>query len=189
LSTALDDFVRACRRARREMGAAWPQAAAEAMRGLLRDKGLAQALREAISASPEKGIAIFANEPDLTIYAISGQGGLRSAPHDHATTAVVGLVEGIEQYKVYRRDGRRCVETETVQVRAGQVAVMDEDLVHAMWCDSDQSGLSLHVYGNSHFDAAGRRQWDPATLEEEPFDVGRQRAWTRELTRAARALA
>ena len=69
-----------------------------------------------------------------------------------------------------------------VRVSAGQVAVMGEETVHSMWCEPTESGLSLHAYGNSHFDVVERRQWDPHTLREEPFEVGRQRAWVRELT-------
>jgi predicted metal-dependent enzyme (double-stranded beta helix superfamily) len=189
MSPQLAAFLAACRHARPELD--WPERMAQAMRRLLADAGpsLAAELRTDIAASEQKGIAVYAQGPDLTVYAVSGQGGLRSAPHDHATTAVVGLIEGSEGYKVYRRERERAVETGRVRVAAGQVAVMGEDTVHAMWCEPGESGLSLHVYGNSHFDADGRHQWDPVTLAEEPFEVGRQRAWIRELTRAARETA
>jgi predicted metal-dependent enzyme (double-stranded beta helix superfamily) len=187
MSPELDRFLAAARDARPAID--WPERVAEAMRRLLADAGpgLADELGADIAASDQKGIAVYAQGPDLTVYAVSGQGGLRSAPHDHATTAVVGLIEGSEGYKVYRREGHRAVETGRVRVAAGQVAVMPQETIHAMWCEPGEAGLSLHVYGNSHFDVAERRQWDPATLTEEPFEVGRQRAWIRELTRAARS--
>jgi predicted metal-dependent enzyme (double-stranded beta helix superfamily) len=187
MSPDLADFLAACRAARPHPD--WPQRMAEAMRRLIADAGpgLAAELRADIGASPQKGIALYAQGPDLTIYAVEGAGGLRSAPHDHGTTAVVGLVEGSEGYRTWRPDGSGLAEGPRVRVAAGQVAVMGEETVHSMWCEPGESGLSLHVYGNSHFDAEGRRQWDPETLAQEPFDVTRQRAWIRELTKAARA--
>jgi hypothetical protein len=187
--TALDGFVTACRRARGEPD--WPEAVAREMRELFAAAGpaLAEEARARIAASPEKGIAVFVNDPDLTVYAVGSPGGLRGAPHDHASVAVVGLIEGVEQYKVYRREAGRCVETGRVRVAAGEVAVMDEALVHAMWNEAHEGGVSLHVYGNGHFEVPERRQWDPHTLVEQPFDIVQQRAWNRELTRAARAAA
>jgi predicted metal-dependent enzyme (double-stranded beta helix superfamily) len=190
MTAELDRFLAEARRARTEDGEAWPQALAAAMRRLFAEAGpaaLAGELKARISASEVKGIAVFENTDALTIYAVGSSGGLRNPPHDHATTAVVGLIEGAESYRVFRREGPRAVETGRVTVTAPDVAVMPPELIHAMWCGPGEGGISLHAYGNRHFDVPGRRQWDPETLVEEPFDVARQRAWTAELTRAARA--
>lgn len=186
MSSDLALFLAACQAARPYEN--WPERIAEAMRRLIAEAPqLAQELRGDIAASDTKGIAVYAQGPELTIYAVEGTGGLRSAPHDHATTAVVGLIEGSEGYRTWRREGAHLAEGPRVRVSAGQVAVMGEETVHSMWCEPGESGLSLHAYGNSHFDVIERRQWDPHTLREEPFDVGLQRAWIRELTKAARA--
>lgn len=186
MSPDLALFLDACRAARPYED--WPERIAAAMRRLIAEgPHLPHELRGDIAASETRGIAVYAQAPDLTIYAVEGTGGLRSAPHDHATTAVVGLIEGSEGYRTWRRVGAQLAEGPRVRVSAGEVAVMGEETVHSMWCEPCDSGLSLHAYGNSHFDVVERRQWDPHTLREEPFDVGRQRAWIRELTKAARA--
>lgn len=186
MSPDLALFLAACRAARPHQD--WPERTAAAMRRLISEAPrLADELRSDIAASETRGIAVYTQTRDLTIYAVEGTGGLRSAPHDHATTAVVGLIEGSESYRTWRRVGARLAESTPVRVSAGQVAVMGEETVHSMWCAPGESGLSLHAYGNSHFDVAERRQWHPHTLREEPFDVARQRAWIRELTTAARS--
>jgi len=186
MSSELVLFLAACQAARSYED--WPERIAAAMRRLIAEAPqLAHELRGDIAMSDTKGIAVYVQGPELTIYAVEGSGGLRSAPHDHATTAVVGLIEGSEGYRTWRREGGQVVEGPRVRVSAGQVAVMGDETVHSMWCEPGESGLSLHAYGNSHFDVVERRQWDPHTLREEPFDVGRQRAWIRELTKAARA--
>ena len=126
---------------------------------------------------PAEGLGFF----------LQGVGGLRGPPHDHGCPAVVGLVEGAEQYRLYRRDREHCAPTGVVRVAAPDVAVLDEDLVHAMWNEPGQGGLSLHLYGNAHFKEPKRRMWDPVTLKVEPFDSVRQLSLTMAMTAAAAA--
>ena len=179
---ALAQFVAQCTRLRDRSD--WPQRIAAALRDLLRQQDIGDLIRQQFTGASE--IAVFHNDPVLTIYAVRSAGGLRGPPHDHATAAVVGLIEGSEQFKLYRREGTRCIETQTHRVSAPHVAVLDDDVVHALWSDPSQSSLSLHIYGNEHFNEPRRSLWDPNGLERVPFDFGSQIRWTRELTNAAR---
>lgn len=54
-----------------------------------------------------------------------------------------------------------------------------------MWNEPGEGGLSLHVYGNAHFDATDRRMWDPKTHAETAFDHRQQFKWTKQLTAEA----
>jgi predicted metal-dependent enzyme (double-stranded beta helix superfamily) len=135
---------------------------------------------------PQAKTKIFVHSPRLTAYSIWSDGGLRSPPHDHAGEAIVALIRGVEQYKTYLAEGARCVETGLTRVAAPAVAVMPAAAIHAMWNEPAEGGLSLHIYGNIHFDVPGRRMWDPETFEERPFDFQQHTAWSKDLIRAAR---
>lgn len=183
MGKAMDAFVEECRALRALPD--WPQRISGAMQRLLSVEGLAGELMDELD--PVRNSKLYIQSPELTIYSVYSDGGLRSPPHDHATTAVVALVEGVEQYKNYRLEDGRCVEVGTVRVRAPAVAVMGEDTIHAIWNEPGEGGLSLHAYGNSHFDAAERRLWDPVDGAELPFDHRQQFKWTQELSAAARS--
>lgn len=181
MGKAMDAFVEECQALRALPN--WPQQISGAMKRLLAANGLADELMGELD--PVRKSKLYIQSPDLTIYSVYSEGGLRGPPHDHATNAVVALVEGVEQYKTYRVEGGRCVETGTVRVRAPAVAVMSEDTIHAIWNEPGEGGLSLHAYGNTHFDAADRRLWDPVEGREQAFDHRLQFKWTQELSAAA----
>ncbi len=177
----MTDFVAECRALRAQPD--WPAQIADAMRRLLAAGDLAGELLGELE--PGQLAKIYVQSPDLTIYSVFSEGGLRGPPHDHATHAVVGLVDGVEQYKTYEVKGEHCVETGLKRVTAPAVAVLEHEAIHAMWNEPGETGLSLHVYGNAHFEAPDRRMWNPDTYVETAFDHRQQFKWTKELTAAA----
>lgn len=183
MAEKMTTFVAECQALR--LQADWPAQIAEAMRRLLAAGDLAAELRGELE--PGQLAKIYVQSPDLTIYSVWSDGGLRGPPHDHATDAIIGLVEGVEQYKTYQVDGEHCVETGLRRVTAPAVAVLGQEAIHAMWNEPGETGLSLHVYGNAHFEAPDRRMWDPQTYVETAFDHRQQFKWTKELTAAGQA--
>ena len=181
MAEKMTNFVAECRRLRE--GAEWPAQIADAMKRLLAAGDLAAELRSELE--PGQMARIYVQAPDLTIYSVWSEGGLRGPPHDHATSAIIGLVEGVEQYKTYHSMGEHCQETGLKRVTAPAVAVLDQEAIHAMWNEPGEGGLSLHVYGNAHFDATDRRMWDPETHAEMAFDHRQQFKWTKQLTAEA----
>jgi len=183
MAEKMANFVAECRTLRAK--ADWPAQIAGAMSSLLAAGDLAAELHNELE--PGKMAKIYIQSPDLTIYSVWSEGGLRGPPHDHATVAVIGLVEGVEQYKTYQATGEHCQETGLKRVTAPSVAILGREAIHAMWNEPGEGGLSLHVYGNAHFDATDRRMWDPQTHGEMTFDHRQQFRWTRQLTAEALA--
>lgn len=181
MAEKMANFVAECRTLRAR--ADWPAQIADAMKRLLATGDLAAELHRELE--PGQMARIYVQSADLTIYSVWSEGGLRGPPHDHATAAIIGLVEGVEQYKTYQSSGDQCQETGLKRVTAPSVAVLGHEAIHAMWNEPGEGGLSLHVYGNAHFDATDRRMWDPQTHAETAFDHRQQFKWTKQLTAEA----
>ncbi len=176
----VESFVEECQAARARPD--WPDAIAVILRRAI---GQPEAIARAISergVSATFGFDVFLQSTDLTIVQIEGPAGLLGPPHDHATVAVVAIYAGTEGYRVYQREGPRVVETARIEAQAPDVAILPATLVHAIDNTATRGASSLHVYGNSHFDAKERRLWNPWTFEEVAFDPETQLAWTRALT-------
>jgi predicted metal-dependent enzyme (double-stranded beta helix superfamily) len=179
----MDAFIAECLELREWPN--WPQRVEATLSHRLADEAFADEIARETDAQART--KVFIHSPQLTVYSSWSEGGVRGPPHDHAGEAIVALFKGVEQFKTYAADGDRCVETGAQRVVAPAVAVLPADMIHALWNEPTEGGLSLHIYGNSHFDLAGRRMWDPATWVERPFDFSQQLAWTKDLTSAARA--
>ena len=56
------------------------------------------------------------------------------------------------------------------QLETGDVAALGDDTIHAVFNPNRQHTDAIHVYGGD-FVATPRSQWDPETLEEQPYDL------------------
>jgi predicted metal-dependent enzyme (double-stranded beta helix superfamily) len=146
---------------------------------------------EAVLGTPRQGeIVSLHRSPELTVLNVIWTPGMAIYPHEHQMWAAIGLYGGREDNTFFRRGpagltvaGRRTVETRDVLV-LGQAAI------HAVANPLRKLTGAIHVYGGDFF-AVPRSEWDPETLEERPFDIGRARAvyaeanqrWAAELAR------
>jgi predicted metal-dependent enzyme (double-stranded beta helix superfamily) len=177
MAFSIDRFVADCRAARARPD--WPEAIAALLREAIGDPAAIDALIAERGASARKGFDIWEQSDDLTIYQVEGRAGLVSPPHDHATVAVVGIYRGSEGYRNFKVVDGRLTPAGEVTVHAPDVAVLPEDLIHALDNSASPGSGSIHVYGNIHFDLADRRLWNPQTLEEAPYTTRQQFAWTK----------
>jgi predicted metal-dependent enzyme (double-stranded beta helix superfamily) len=184
MAELMDAFITQCRQLRCQPG--WPELIGEAMRALIAQNGLVEELTNELDPKYGGQLKYYLKSPDLTVFSIKSEGGLRGPPHDHKTRAVVGLVTGSEQFKIYSADNDSLTETGLYRVSAPSVEMLPDDIVHAMWNNVGEGGLSLHLYGNSFFDVPGRRIWNPYTFACEAFDENLNYQWSKELTCAAR---
>ncbi|MGH7933734.1 MAG: hypothetical protein ACREQN_11295 [Candidatus Binataceae bacterium] len=123
----------------------------------------------------EKGdphrLRILHNEDDLMVIHVVVPSGLASAPHEHRTWAAVGVYEGQEDNRFYRR----LKQPDTIErasgrsVCKGDVLVMGSQVVHEISNPRQQPLMALHVYGRD-LAATGRMAWDRTTFKPEPFD-------------------
>jgi predicted metal-dependent enzyme (double-stranded beta helix superfamily) len=177
-------FIAQCRELRGQFD--WPERIAEVLRSLIGNDAFAKELLGDLDPELPGERRLYLQSPDLTIFTIRSHGGGCGPPHDHRTAAVIGLVTGVEQFKIYSADGDRIREVGLERVVAPEVEVLRDCVIHAMWNNKEEGGLSIHIYGNTFFDVPGRRIWDPYTFACEAYDDGKNYQWCKELTIAAR---
>jgi predicted metal-dependent enzyme (double-stranded beta helix superfamily) len=108
--------------------------------------------------------------PVLTVLQFVWPPGVKLFPHDHRMWAVIGIYGGGEDNTFFRRVPEGLAVSGGKQLRAGDVTVLGDDVIHAVANPRRAYTAAIHVYGGDYF-ATHRSQWDPTTLREEPFDA------------------
>ena len=95
-------------------------------------------------------------------------------PHDHKMWAIIGIYTGREDNIFWRKikDGKNSqIEAAGAEaIGVGDVAPLGRDIVHSVTNPLPRLTGALHVYGGDFF-ADGRSEWDPETLQEQPYDM------------------
>jgi len=128
------------------------------------------AVMNAVGEPEAAGIRTIFRSGDLTILNIVWAPHMVLQPHDHNMWAAIGLYAGREDNMIWERTGDGVSACGGVSLSVGDVFGMDADGVHSVLNPIPRLTGALHIYGGDFF-APGRHQWDPETLEEEPFDV------------------
>lgn len=125
---------------------------------------------DALGASTRGGLRKLHHAADLTVLQFVWPPGVVLFPHDHRMWAANGIYGGGEDNTFYRRtpDGIRASGGKSLE--AGDVALLGDDVVHAVANPHGSYTAALHVYGGDYF-GTPRSQWDPVSLQEQPFDV------------------
>ena len=130
---------------------------------------------ERVLGTPTLGqITTLHHSPELTMLHVIWAPGMAIYPHDHRMWAVIGLYGGREDNVFYRRTARGLEAAGGKPIEAGGVALLGASIIHAVTNPLRQFTGAIHVYGGDFFGTA-RSEWDPATLEERPYDVARAR--------------
>ncbi len=142
--------------------------------------GVEDTLRAAVSDAPAvlrglgnpeaAGIRTLYRSGELTILNIVWAPHMVLQPHDHNMWASIGLYTGREDNMIWRPVGDRVEASGGVSLGAGDVFGMTAEGVHSVLNPIPRLTGAIHIYGGDFF-APGRHQWDPETLEKEPFDV------------------
>lgn len=171
--TSMDAFVKACRAA---VSGANP---AEAARAVMADAVADPALVVADLPDFEGEDFVVAHDEAVAVYVVRQFPDTAGPPHDHRMTAVVGMVEGVEIHRLYRRDGERVAFDRELRVGAGETVVLGPGDVHAIANPDPTSSLGLHVYLGDLV-SGERTLWAPDGGEPQPFTVD---AYDRYVTR------
>lgn len=95
-------------------------------------------------------------------------------PHDHKMWAVIGIYTGCEDNIFWRKikdDPTGRTEAASAEaIGAGDCAPLGKDVVHSVTNPIPRLTRALHVYGGDFF-GYGRSEWDPETLNEQPFNM------------------
>ena len=156
----------------------------EECRALLREGNAQAAIRELVAKAVSEPAQIFRalGEPklsgvqtlyraeDLTILNLCWGPQMVFKPHDHRMWAVIGIYTGREQNFFFRRDGQGLKRHGLKELNAKDTAPLGAAVIHAVTNPLNQITGAIHVYGGDFF-ATPRSEWDPATFQEQPYDV------------------
>ncbi len=116
------------------------------------------------------GLNIVYRSRELTVLNVVWAPLMSLQPHDHRMWAAIGIYAGQEDNSFYRRQAERLTSSGGKELRTGDVVLLGGDTIHAVTNPSRQHTGAIHVYGGD-FVATPRSQWDPDTLEEQPYDM------------------
>jgi predicted metal-dependent enzyme (double-stranded beta helix superfamily) len=107
---------------------------------------------------------------DLTVLTGAWAPGMALPPHDHRMWAAIGVYTGQEDNAFYRRAPGGLLDSGGRQVCDGEVLLLGDDAIHAVANPRRSFTGSIHVYGGDLL-ATPRSEWDPAAMEERPYDT------------------
>lgn len=141
------------------------------------------ALADAFADGADKpGVVPLFRSEALTVAHVVSAPGSRSPIHNHRMWGVIGIYAGQEDNHLYRRGMDGLIDDGLRSLRAGDVFVMDPELIHAV--ANPRAGLNggLHVYGGDLMARPGRSLWDPDSGAEEAYAFERVLAYTARLS-------
>lgn len=165
----LEELVQRCREAAGEGGAA---AVGEVLAAAVGDRGSAR--RHGLEATERSAFVTLHRSPDLTIQHVVLPPGALAAPHDHRMWAVIGVYAGQEDNAFYELDVEQVSlhPTGGIELRAGEVLSLKDDVIHGIVNPSSRYTAALHVYGGDLL-ATDRTTWD-ANGAPHPLDLALQ---------------
>jgi predicted metal-dependent enzyme (double-stranded beta helix superfamily) len=159
-----------------------PDAFVAECRAALLDDDVPAAVRDLVAAAVTDGAGIDAalgtenptypsalyESPELTVQRITWWPGYQSLPHEHRMWAVVGVYDGVEVNRVYRREAATLEPVATHEVGVADVIALDDTAVHSVENPLRTRTAGLHVYGGPIV-TQPRSAWGPDGREQ-PFD-------------------
>jgi predicted metal-dependent enzyme (double-stranded beta helix superfamily) len=136
----LDDFVQQLR------AAALESEPIKKVRNLMSDAfSDPQAIKDAMPAFDNDDEVIFEDD-SVSIWFVRFMPGLHVPPHDHQTTATIGVYEGAEDNHFYLREGGQLVHKSTKRVGPGDVIALKPDGIHSVEAANGSQSCGIHVY-------------------------------------------
>jgi predicted metal-dependent enzyme (double-stranded beta helix superfamily) len=160
----LEDLVEWCLSASRGVGGA--EAVREVVRGVISRSDELDAVLGPVTVAGET--TLFSS-PELTVARLVWGPRMVMYPHDHRMWAVIGVYRGAERNILHRRSGNALATAGIVEIGAGEVAVLDPDVIHSVVNPFEDLSAAIHVFGGD-FVHQPRSEWDWKTLTERPYD-------------------
>jgi predicted metal-dependent enzyme (double-stranded beta helix superfamily) len=127
------------------------------------------------------GINTLYRSRELTIINFVWAPYMSLMPHNHNMFAVIGIYAGREDNIFWRRTPDSIEAAGAKTLGPGEVATLGQDIIHSVFNPISKMTSALHVYGGDFFEPEEpRREWDPETLTERPYDVEHARRLFRE---------
>ena len=89
---------------------------------------------------------VLYEDDTVSIWFVRFVPGLHVPPHDHQTTATIGVYAGAEDNHFYLHEGDRLVHKSTRRVGPGDVIALKPDGIHSVEAANGENSLGIHVY-------------------------------------------
>ncbi len=89
---------------------------------------------------------ILFEDDSVSIWAVRFLPGLHVPPHDHQTTATIGVYEGAEDNHFYLCEAGRLVHKSSRRVGPGDVIALKPDGIHSVHAADGVESRGIHVY-------------------------------------------
>ena len=168
----LAKFVADCREAARNEGAV--VRIAELTEALVADPPAIMAEAKPIPDElPSMGWEdVLIDDDTVTVMLMTTPPGIAQPPHDHRIPAVIGVFQGCEDQRFYRRQGDGLLEMRGRAIQTGEVLTLGKATVHAISTDGPGICRAVHVYLGKLAEV-DRTIFDPETYEPEAFTIER----------------
>ena len=134
------------------------------------------AVVRALGPPARAGLVPLYQSAELTILNVVWAPGMSIFPHDHRMWAVIAVYDGREDNALFERKAGGLIATGEKHLNAGDAVLLGARTVHAVTNSLARPTGALQIYGGDFFKVARRSEFDPATLEERPFDIERAKA-------------
>jgi predicted metal-dependent enzyme (double-stranded beta helix superfamily) len=104
-----------------------------------------EAIRAAMPAYANDDEILFEDD-SVSIWFVRFVPGLHVPPHDHQTTATIGVYEGAEDNHFYLREPGRLVHKTTRRVGPGDVIALKPEGIHSVEAADGLQSCGIHVY-------------------------------------------
>jgi len=119
---------------------------ADAVRALMTAAFRDPAAIRAAMAGYDSEYETLYEDDSVSIWYSSFQPGLHVPPHDHRTTAVIGVYDGVEINHFYLREPERLVHKSARRVAAGDVIALGPNTIHSVETEGASRCFGIHVY-------------------------------------------
>ena len=118
----------------------------------------------------EGGLNMLFRSPQLTVLNVVWAPHMSIQPHDHRMWAAIGIYAGQEDNTFFRRQPGGLIESGGKELWTSDVVFLGDRTIHGVSNPSHHYTGAIHIYGGD-FVATPRSQWDPETLEEQPYNL------------------
>ena len=89
---------------------------------------------------------VLYEDDTVSIWFVRFVPGLHVPPHDHQTTATIGVYDGAEDNHFYLHEDDHLVHKSTRRVGKGDVIALKPDGIHSVEAANNENSLGIHVY-------------------------------------------
>jgi predicted metal-dependent enzyme (double-stranded beta helix superfamily) len=136
----LDDFVQQLR------AAALENEPVKKVRSLMSEAFGDPAAIAAAMPAFENDDEILYEDDSVSIWFVRFVPGLHVPPHDHQTTATIGVYEGVEENHFYLCESGALVHKSSKRVGPGDVIALKPDGIHSVEAADGKPSCGIHVY-------------------------------------------